>query len=336
MKSIAFFNHKGGVGKTTMLFNIAIEMGRLGKRVLLVDFDAQANLTAIALPDILLEALYAPDAEEATVAHAFAPLVSGAGDMSPPSPTQVRPDKVWLMPGDISLSQFEEILPSSWTEALAGQERGFRVTSAPYRMWTEMAESLDVDYVFVDLGPNVGPMNRAVLMGADYLVVPMASDLFSLRALPSVGQSLDTWIDQWNTAKAHPIASSLPFAIQPGRPKFLGYVSQQFNIYRGDPTQAFTNWISQTPALMERGLLSALRKHGDGAGGTLADPAESSGPELGTLKNYHSLVPHAQSLRQAIFEMQADEVILGNQLRRARESEDDFRLLADGIIARAL
>ena len=63
MNSIAFFNHKGGVGKTTMLFNIAIEMGRLGKRMLLVDFDAQANLTAIALNDKKLEELYAPGAE---------------------------------------------------------------------------------------------------------------------------------------------------------------------------------------------------------------------------------------------------------------------------------
>src|SRR5512135_80937 len=34
------------------------------------------------------------------------------------------------------------------------------------------------DYVFVDLGPNVGALNRAVLLGSDYLILPMASDLF--------------------------------------------------------------------------------------------------------------------------------------------------------------
>lgn len=209
MQSIAFFNHKGGVGKTTMLFNIAIAMGRLGQRVLMVDFDAQANLTAIALDDTKLEALYAPGADGMTVAHAFAPLVSGAGDVDVPEAIEVREDLVWILPGDIRLSGFEEILPSSWTESLAGTERGFRITSAPYRLWTEVAEALDVDYVFIDLGPNVGPMNRAVLIGSDYLIVPMASDLFSLRALPSVGQSLHTWIDQWSTANAHPIASDL-------------------------------------------------------------------------------------------------------------------------------
>jgi len=72
-----------------------------------------------------------------------------------------------------------------------------------------------------------------VIIGADYLVVPMASDLFSIRALPSVGKSLDTWVSQWETAKS--VAPPLRFEIPEGRPKFMGYVSQQFNIYRGDP-----------------------------------------------------------------------------------------------------
>ena len=335
MKSIAFFNHKGGVGKTTMLFNIAVELGRLGKRVLMVDFDAQANLTAIAIDDGELESLYAPDAEGMTVAHAFAPLVSASGDLDSLTPIEVRQGQIWLIPGDIRLSGFEEVLPSSWTEALAGIERGFRITSAPYRLWSEIGAGLDVDYILIDLGPDVGPMNRAVLIGSDYLIVPMASDLFSLRALPSVGESLTTWIDQWSTANSHPIAQTLSFEIQPGTPKFMGYVSQQFNIYRGDPTLAFKNWIDKTPALVEAGLLSPLRGHLDGNGGNLADPADSAGAEMGSLKNYHSLVPHAQSLRQAIFEMEQDEVILANQLKRARASEEDFRALADAIIARA-
>lgn len=336
MKSIAFFNHKGGVGKTTMLFNIAVELGRLGKRVLMVDYDAQANLTAIAVDDETLETLYAPDADGATIAHAFRPLVSGAGDVVPPPAIEVRPNHVWLIPGDIRLSTFEEILPSSWTESLAGTERGYRITSAPYRLWMEAAQAIDVDYVLIDLGPNVGPMNRSVLIGSDYLLIPMASDLFSLRALPSVGQSLTNWIDQWETATAHPVSQSLPFDIQPGMPKFLGYVSQQFNIYRGDPTMAFKNWIDKTPDLMESGLLSKLREHDDDAGGNLAEPSDSKGAEIGTLKNYHSLVPHAQSLRQAIFEMRQDDVIFGNQLKRARSSEDDFKSLAEAIIDRAV
>lgn len=335
MRTIAFFNHKGGVGKTTMLFNVAIEMGRLGKRVLMVDLDAQANLSAVSLDDNKLAQLYAPGADALTVAHAFSSLVSGAGDVEAPEAAVVRPDRVWIVPGDIRLSDFEGMLPGSWTEALAGIERGFRVTSAPHRLAQEAGEAVEADYILIDLGPNVGPLNRAVLLGADYLVVPMAADLFSLRALPSVGQSLDTWIGQWETALSV-APKPLAFEVQRGRPKLLGYVSQQFNIYRGDPTMAFDGWIKRMPEQVDHGLLEPLRRHEDGGGGSLADPADSEGAVIGSLKNFHSLVPHAQTLRRAIFELEADEVIRGAQVTRARESERSFKELAETIIARAL
>lgn len=332
--TIAFFNHKGGVGKTTMLFNAAVEMGRLGKRVLMVDLDAQANLTAIALEDDVLNQLYppAPAIGAGTVAGAFAPLVSGAGDIATPMAVEVRPGAVWLLPGDIQLSTFEAILPNAWTESLAGNERGFRVTSAAFRMIGSAAEQVEADYVFVDLGPNVGALNRAVLLGSDYLILPMASDLFSLRALPSVGQSLDTWIRQWATAQT--VAPTLSFAIPSGRPKVLGYVSQQFNIYRGEATMAFSSWIDKMPTAIKEGLLEPLSAHTDGRGGTLAEPAASSGAKVGDLKNFHSLVPHAQTLRRAIFELEVDDVIRGGQLTRSRDSEGQFRDLCEEIIRR--
>lgn len=331
---ISFFNHKGGVGKTTMLFNTAVEMGRLGKRVLMVDLDAQANLTAIALTDEQLEPLYEQSADALTVAHAFAPLVGGAGDVEPPEAAEVRSGAVWLVPGDIRLSDFESIMPGAWTEALAGNERGFRVTSAPYRLIRALAEIVEADYAFVDLGPNVGALNRAVLLGSDYLLVPMASDLFSIKALPSVGNSLETWVRQWQTALS--VSPKLRFDIPTGKPKILGYVSQQFNVYRGEATTAFSRWIGQMPEEIERGLLAPMAAHDDGRGATLADPARSDGARVGDLKNFHSLVPHAQTLRQAIFELQADDVIRGGQITRARASEEQFRELCDNLIQRAV
>ncbi|MCV7198133.1 ParA family protein [Mycobacterium angelicum] len=334
MQTISFFNHKGGVGKTTMLFNTAIEMYRLGMRVLMVDLDAQANLTAISLPDEILADLYNRSAAMQTVADAFQPLVGGSGDVETPIAHVVRDEGVWLAAGDLRLSDFEGIMPGAWPEALAGFERGFRVTSAPYRLIQELGQEVQADYAFVDLGPNVGALNRAVLLGSDYLVVPLAADLFSLRALPSVGGSLERWVREWDTATKVTDPASLPFAIPTGLPKVLGYVSQQFNIYRGEATMAFSNWIDQMPEAIEQGLLQPLAQFPDGTGATLADPAESDGPDLGELKNYHSLVPHAQTMRRAIFELEADEVIRGNQFTRARESENHFRALCENILDR--
>ncbi|AMU22958.1 ParA family protein [Mycobacteroides abscessus] len=332
MQTISFFNHKGGVGKTTMLFNTAIEMHRLGKRVLMVDLDAQANLTAISLTDETVEQLFTAGAVDQTVAHAFNPLVSGSGDVLEPVAHVVRENGVWLAAGDLDLSAFEGILPSAWPEALAGFERGFRVTSAPFRLVQQMGESVEADYAFVDLGPNVGALNRAVLLGSDYLIVPLAADLFSLRALPSVGNSIHAWVSQWLTALNN--APTLKFAIPAGRPKVLGYVQQQFSIYRGGATRAYRNWIEEMPAAFRDGLLTPLSQFDDGSGGHLADPAESDGPDLGELKNYHSLVPHAQKMRRAIFELEVDEVIWGKQHDNAIGSEEQFQSLCQNILAR--
>lgn len=49
MKSIAFFNHKGGVSKTTTTFNLGWMLATLGKKVVMVDLDAQCNLTGLVL-----------------------------------------------------------------------------------------------------------------------------------------------------------------------------------------------------------------------------------------------------------------------------------------------
>ena len=51
MTTIAFCNHKGGVGKTTSTASVGVAMARQGKRVLLVDLDGQANLTGIFIQE---------------------------------------------------------------------------------------------------------------------------------------------------------------------------------------------------------------------------------------------------------------------------------------------
>lgn len=56
-KRIAIFNHKGGVGKTTLTVNIAASIAAQGKRILLVDSDPQCNLTSFLLPDSVIDDL---------------------------------------------------------------------------------------------------------------------------------------------------------------------------------------------------------------------------------------------------------------------------------------
>jgi chromosome partitioning protein len=316
VKVVSFFNHKGGVGKTTIVFNTGIALVRGGHSVVFVDADAQANLTGLALN----EAAYQEHIDGGTtIWDAVAPLVTGAGDLNVPRPVQIRRGAgAWLLPGDIRLSNFEAILPVGWTEALAGEARGFRVTSAMHRLFRELQRQTDAEYVFVDLGPNVGALNRTALIASNGFVVPLSPDLFSLMALPSVGNSIREWNRQWTTALANR-PEGLDFELPEGQPAPLGYVSQQFSVYGNRPAAAFRGWLSRIKDAYEDGVLDPL-------GLTAAGEDQI----LGSLKNFSSLVPLAQHSNKALFELSGTEA-RGAQYTRAQGTLDLFTKIAEGI-----
>jgi cellulose biosynthesis protein BcsQ len=325
VKVVSFFNHKGGVGKTTLLFNVGLALAESGARVLFIDADAQANLTATALP--AQEYQQAIDAGQ-TIYDALLPVIRATGEASVFEPIEIRPN-AWILPGHIRLSEFEEILPGAWTDALAGRYQGFQRTTALYRMVNGVATLVSADYVFVDLGPSVGALNRVVLLGSDGFVVPLAPDLFSLTALPSVGNSVAGWIAEWRIAQMSAartdVQASLPGGFFEGLPAPLGYISQQFASYRSAPAAAFQRWLEEIPSAYQVEIAQKLNQAG------VRVPA---GPgQIGTIRNLSSLVPMAQEANSAIFELSGSEA-RGSQFTRARDTQVDFTALADEIVAR--
>ncbi len=324
MKRIAFFNHKGGVGKTTLVFNVGLALERMGHSVLFIDADAQANLTSAAIEVDEYEKLLA---EDHTIYGALVPIINNVGDVAPVAPVKIR-DRVFLLPGDIRLSAFEEILPQAWTEALAGQYRGFQISSSMFRLATALGESVGADYVLFDLGPNVGALNRSILVGCDGFVVPLSPDLFSLTALPSVGASTTRWIMDWEAALAAAKRAKLQISIElpVGRPSPLGYVSQQFVTYRKRPAAAFRRWSERIPDAYRTGILEPLRDDG----GVAVPDGE---PLLGEVKNLSSLIPIAQQNNRAIFELGGAQA-RGAQYTRAQDTLELFTKIANGIVER--
>jgi cellulose biosynthesis protein BcsQ len=323
LKTVAFYNHKGGVGKTTLLFNLGLALQKRGSRVLFVDGDAQANLTSISLSDEAIEQVYD---EDRTIYHGLAPLVEGSGDVTLVEPVQIR-DSAWVLPGHISLSVFEEIAPEGWTSALAGNPRGFRVSTAVQRLIDAVGDSISADYVFLDLGPNVGAFNRAALLATDGFVIPMAPDLFSLTALPSVGQSVSRWIEEWEVARgsAKRRGLNLGFELPLGMPSPLGYISQQFAVYRKRPAEAYQKWIAQIPEQYEVGIRKQLAD--------IKVRVPSGNGKIGEVRNLSSLIPMAQRNRSAVFELTGTEA-RGAQFTRAQDTLELFENLVDEILRR--
>lgn len=179
---IIIYNHKGGVGKTTLAVNIACALADLGKSVLLVDSDPQCNLTSYLLADDVVDSLldHSDSPEGQTIWTAVKPLVDRMGEAQ-----TIEPQKIGglaLLPGDIRLFEYEEFLAEAWTDSFKQRLGGLRATASISNLVSKVNERSSFDFVFYDTGPNIGPLNRVLLLDSHFLIVPVACDLFSVRA----------------------------------------------------------------------------------------------------------------------------------------------------------
>jgi cellulose biosynthesis protein BcsQ len=286
-RRLALFNHKGGVGKTTLTMNVGAALAHLGHRVLLVDSDPQCNLTSYLVDaDVVDDLLDRSDTEEGrTLWSAVKPLAEALGGVRMVEPIELSIDGLFLVPGDIRLSEFEGDLNDFWAQCLQRKARGFRGTTAISDLVDEIAEEYAIDYVLYDSGPNIGPLNRVILLDCSHFVVPVAADLFSLRALKTLGRTLVEWITTWDT-----IADLAPEGtpLLPGRPQFLGYIPQGFRTYGGVVIQQQSAFLSQIDTEVQSQLVALLR--------AIDSDLVTAHPSLrlGEVRHFGQIVPASQ------------------------------------------
>jgi chromosome partitioning protein len=194
---IAFFNNKGGVGKTSLAYHLAWMFAERGHRVLAADLDPQANLSAAFLDEDRLEKLWSDSGPRHTLAGPLKPLLDGTGGLGEAHVERIA-DRLGLIVGDLSLSAFEDELSSQWPACLDGKARAFRIVSAIWRLIIAAAREREDDLILVDVGPNLGALNRSVLIASDHVVIPLAPDLFSLQGLHNLGPTLRRWRSEWS------------------------------------------------------------------------------------------------------------------------------------------
>ena len=236
-KIIAFFNNKGGVGKTSLVYHLAWMFSEEGLRVVAVDLDAQGNLSAAFLDEDRLEQLWPEKQDGPTIFGAVQPLVRGIGDVGMPH-LEIVDERLALIPGDMAISRFEDQLSEAWPKCLDRDERAFRVVSAFWRAIQQGASKHQADIVLVDLGPNLGAINRAALISSDFVVIPLGPDLFSLQGLQNLGPRLRDWRKGWgDRKKKNPARPELKLPSGQMRP--IGYIVMQHSVRRDRPVKAY-------------------------------------------------------------------------------------------------
>lgn len=339
MKTVSFFNNKGGVGKTTLTGNVAAYIAHeLNKRVLVIDCDPQCNITQLILGDTKAIQLYWPAKEDKdttrvkTILDVIQPILDGDATVNRAvKPLDRRTNRFGadLLPGHPRFSMFEDPLSTAWTELPSGKAGGFRVSNWLRTFLASMQGSYDI--ALIDVGPSLGSLNRSILLSCDYFVAPLGADAFSLLGVRNISRWMSSWIEYYKvsleqserlnpgTLQKFEIPRNIP--IETG---FVGYTLQQYIAKSKEgqrrPTKAFERILADVPNEVEKFLKQfAIKKQRNG------------NPHLGDVPNLYSLIPLAQSVNAPIVSLKAKDGLVGNQFNQAASYKDIIGNLASSI-----
>lgn len=323
---LTFFNNKGGVGKTSLIYHLAWMFSSLRKRVVIIDLDPQANLTAAFLDEDKIESIWNQQNVGSTIYQCVKPL-TGVGDIAEPMLLNIATD-LYLLPGDVNLSGYEDTLSAEWPNSMGDNNlyRPMRILSSFWQVMQMAAQKVQADIILVDIGPNLGAINRSVLVATDYVVIPLGADLFSLQGLKNLGPTLRSWknlwqkrLDNWNGSKENNAIRD--FILPLGQMKPIGYLCQQHGVRLDRPVKAYDKWVQRIPHVYRESVLNIV---------TIPDNIRQEEDPycLATIKHYRSLIPMAQEHRKPIFKLTSADGAIGSHANAVQDAKSDFKRLA--------
>jgi cellulose biosynthesis protein BcsQ len=319
MKTLAIVNN-GGAGQAALAYHLSHMFSINGCKVLAVDLDPQANLSTFFLKEERLEELWSDEAHEGTIQGVLWPLISQKGDIAEPQVERIS-DGISLLVGDLGLSRFEDILAEAWGRCMTGESSAYKPMSAFYRAMLMSANKNNSDLVIIDIGPNLGPINRSALISADYILIPVGADLFSLQGLKNIGPTLRGWKESWSSLlkKNQNIGLPLPQAIM----EPIGYVVLQNWMTLNRVGKLFGGWLDKIPSVFREAVLGESNKYKSFTG--------YDSYCLAVIKNYRSLMLMAMEARKPIFQLLPSDGAIGAHIYAVRDCYETFHGLVKQI-----
>src|SRR5712664_3600366 len=175
-KRLVLFNHKGGVSKTTTVYNVGWMLAERGHRTLLVDADPQCNLSSLILGDDF-DAYYLDDATRLqNIKDGVAPAFKGR-----PTPIEAvdcksppRQPLVQLLAGHATLSEYDASLTFAQnSNAIATLQN---LPGAFNELIRQVEESNQIEYTIIDLNPGLSAINQNLFLNSDFFLIPTNPD----------------------------------------------------------------------------------------------------------------------------------------------------------------
>ena len=186
------------------------------------------------------------------------------------------------------------------------------------------AERVAADLILMAVGPNLGALDRAMLVSADHVVVPLAADLRSIRGLHDLGPTLHRWRREWSERRGRNPVADLDAPCGDMRP--IGYVVLQHAVRLNRPVMAYERWMGRIPGAYRDFVV------GEPTPPTLSmDEDEHC---LATLRPYRSLMPLAREARKPMFALKPADGAIGGHANAVQRCYRDFRALARAVARR--
>jgi len=328
-RTIAVFNHKGGVGKTSLVYHLAWMYSDLGYRVIAADLDPQANLTSAFLDEERLEEIVFKKNDHKTIFGCFESIIKGKADINElhldsSDSLETIVNQLALLPSSLSLAELESYLSQLWYESVDNNLNSLKKISSFSRILKRTGTAYKADIILMDLGSNLGAINHTALTAADYVIIPLCLNLIVLVNLRYLGENLLKWQNSWQKILQHNTINYPSFI---GRMQPIGYVLWQPPILLDRPTNAYYNLVNDIPTVYQNAVLNVR----EGEAYSLKDDPNC----LAVLKNYQSLMSMAQEAHKPMFHLKpADGAIGSSYTQSVKDIYNNFERLARKIAAK--
>lgn len=308
MKVVSVINYKGGVGKTSLTANLGAELAYRGRRVLMIDLDAQASLTFSFITPHEWSTRFESggtikgwfDSFEAGRPQGLEKLIHSPPRVTDKLSGRGRLDIIYSHLGLINVDL--ELATQLGGANLAQSRRNFiNIHRRLSDGLKEMRKTRDYDIVLIDCPPNFNIVTKTAIIASDYILVPTRPDELSTLGIDYLMRSIRTLIDDYNDYVDS--ASSGPETRI--SPKVVGVVFTMVQEYGGGPISAQRSYISKVRGGSGLNVFKSYIKRNDSL---FADAPQYGVPVV--LSHHHN--PSHQSVVEGLEEVATEFIsVLG-------------------------
>lgn len=298
----SLYNNKGGVAKTTTIFNLAVFLAKeKAKRVLLVDCDPQCNCTELFFSSS--EIYDDPDGQlpGTTIYESLKPRFDGDAARIDAKKIELAAsptyENLFILRGDINFSRAEQHFSVAIAQAVTESVHEKNTYAVLTRLFRDLASVHNFDYILCDVGPSAGSITRLVILACDAVFIPTTPDRFSFQAVQGMGPIISDWLTRHQAVTA----SFEPFGLEAYFPttKFFGAILNNYKIQRaGKKKASYLKWEERV-----REALIKMLQNPNLARLEPADPRLLSDPFVASIRDVGPMAPVAQLVGKAIFDI---------------------------------